>query len=136
MRDLDALTEALAAEGLSAEVARHLVLSYGTEAKAIANLMAADRSLAGPLVLDGPWRIAEVVYQARREMALTVSDVLIRRTHAFHLRADQAVGAAPVVAQLLASELGWDADRRAASVGAYIADVERMRRAFRPRDPA
>ena len=134
--DLDALTEELVQEGLGPEVARHLVLSYGTEARAVANLMAADRSLAGPLIPDGPWRLAEVVYQARRVMALTVSDVLIRRTHAFHLRADQAVSAAPVVAQLLASELGWDAERRAASVAAYIADVERMRQAFRPRDLA
>jgi glycerol-3-phosphate dehydrogenase len=136
VRDLDALSEELLQEGLGPEVARHLVLSYGTEARAVANLMAADRSLAGPLIPDGPWRLAEVVYQARREMALTVSDVLIRRCHAFHLRADQAVSAAPVVAQLLASELGWDAERRAASVAAYIADVERMRQAFRPRDPA
>jgi glycerol-3-phosphate dehydrogenase len=136
VRDLDALTEELVQEGLGPEVARHLVLSYGTEARAVANLMAADRSLAGPLIPDGPWRLAEVVYQARREMALTVSDVLVRRSHAFHLRADQAVSAAPVVAQLLASELGWDAERRAASVAAYIADVERMRQAFRPRDPA
>lgn len=136
VHDQDALTEELTKEGMSPEVARHLVGAYGTEATAVANLMAADRSLAGPLVPDGPWRLAEVVYQARREMALTVSDVLVRRTHAFYLRADQAVSAAPVVAQLLAPELGWDGDRRAASVGAYLAEVERMRQAFRPRDPA
>jgi len=136
VRDLDALIDELTKEGMHADVARHLVGSYGTEAKAVANLMAADRALAGPLVPDGPWRLAEVVYQARREMALTVSDVLVRRTHAFHLRADQAVSAAPVVAQLLAPELEWDADRRAASVASYLADVERMRQAFRPRAPA
>ena len=136
VQDQEALVDELSKDGMGADVARHLVGAYGTEARGVANLMADDRSLAGPLVPDGPWRLAEVVYQARREMALTVSDVLIRRTHAFHMRADQAVSAAPVVAQLLAAELGWDADRRAASVGAYLADVERMRRSFRPRDPA
>jgi len=136
VRDLDTLIEELMADGLGADVARHLVGAYGTEAKAVANLMNEDRALAGPLVPGGLWRLAEVVYQARREMALTVSDVLIRRTHAFHLRADQAVSAAPVVAQLLAQELGWDAERRSASVGAYLADVERMRSAFRPPAPA
>jgi len=136
VRDLDTLIDELTGDGLGPDVARHLVGAYGTEARAVANLMSEDRSLAGPLVPEGPWRLAEVVYQARREMALTVSDVLIRRTHAFHLRADQAVSAAPVVAQLLAQELGWDAERRSASVAAYLADVERMREAFRPPAPA
>jgi len=70
---------------------------------------------------------AEVVYQARREMALTVADVLIRRTRLFHRDARQATAAAATVAGLLARELGWDAGREAESLAAYLDEVNRMR---------
>ena len=132
VKDLAALAEQMALEGVEAGLARHLVATYGAEAAAVAKIATSDRSLAAPLVTGQPWTPAEVMYQARREMALTVSDVLVRRTHAFYHCADQAVAAAPKVAELLGGELGWDAARSAASVSAYRAEVERMRRAFRP----
>ena len=132
VKDLDALAEQLIVEGTESSLARHLVATYGAEAPGVAKIAASDAALAVPLVPGRPWTPAEVLYQARREMALTVSDVLVRRTHAFHRCADQALGAAQRVAGLLAGELGWDAVRSAASVAAYRAEVERMRRAFKP----
>ena len=129
--DLESLTAEMMKEGLAEGRARHLVTTYGTEATALANLMTKEEALAVPLLDGGPWLAAEVVYQARREMALSVSDVMIRRTHIYHLRSDQGMVAAPFVARLLAAELGWSAEKEAASVAFYAAEVERMRRAFR-----
>jgi glycerol-3-phosphate dehydrogenase len=125
--DLDALAGQIAVEGLDRPTARHLVASYGAEATAVAKLIADDAALAAPLIDGAPWRIAEVVYQARREMALTVSDVMIRRTHIFHVLRGQGVDAAPRVGALLQRELSWTDERRDASVSAYLGEVERMR---------
>ena len=52
-----------------------------------------------------PYRLREVVWAARYEMARTVEDVLARRTHALFLNARAAIEAAPAVAGLLAKEL-------------------------------
>jgi glycerol-3-phosphate dehydrogenase len=55
-------------------------------------------------------------------MALTLMDVLTRRTHIAALVPDQARGVAPIVAELLARELGWDA----AETERQIADYYRL----------
>ena len=52
-----------------------------------------------------PFRMREVVWAARFEMARTVEDVLARRTRALFLDARAAMEAAPAVATLLAAEL-------------------------------
>jgi glycerol-3-phosphate dehydrogenase len=133
--DLGALEGELAQEGIEPHDARHLVATYGTEASAVANLMTKDRALASPLLTSGPWLRAEVVHQARREMAMTVADVMMRRTHIFHMRADQGLPATPAVAQLLAQELGWSEATQASSQRFYVEEVERMRSAFRRPEP-
>ncbi len=125
--DLEQLVQELGKEHVSEPVARHLVDTYGSEAAAVANLAAREPALARPLLDGWPVLQAEVVHQARREMALTVADVLIRRTHLFHCDASQGTGAAPAVAGLLARELDWDAGAEAASLAAYLDEVKRMR---------
>ena len=52
-----------------------------------------------------PYRMREVVWSARHEMARTTEDVLARRTRALFLDARAAIEAAPAVAALLATEL-------------------------------
>ena len=89
--------------------AAHLGDRYGTEAATIAALAAADTSLAEPLVPGLPYVRAEAVYAVRHEMATTLVDVLTRRTRAHLFDRVATLAAAPDVAQLLASELGWDA---------------------------
>ena len=58
-----------------------------------------------------PFKLREVVWAARYEMARTVEDVLARRTRALFLDARAAIDAAPAVAEILARELhrcdGW-----------------------------
>ena len=73
---------------------------------------------------------AEVDIAMHEEMALTLTDVLVRRLGLFYEAADQAYEAAPEVASRMAKVLGWDADRTAREVEAYRTLVTEHR-AFR-----
>jgi glycerol-3-phosphate dehydrogenase len=130
--DLELLVRELTKEGVTETVARHLVGRYGAEAIAVANLAARESALAAPLGRGAPTLQAEIVYQVRREMALTVSDVMIRRTHLFHSHPSQGTEVTPAVAGLMARELGWDAGREAESLAGYVGEVQRMRQALTP----
>jgi len=55
-----------------------------------------------------PYLRAEIVWAAREELAMTVDDALSRRTRSLLLDAQAAIDAAPLVAALLAEELGRD----------------------------
>ncbi len=134
--DLDLLVQELVKEAVPEATARHLVARYGSEALAVANLAALDPDLAQPLAPGFATLRAEVPYQARREMALTVSDVMMRRTRMFHEHPGQGTEASPVVAGLLARELDWDAAREAESLADYLGEVRRMREALTPAPPA
>ena len=64
---------------------------------------------------------------AREEMALTVEDVLARRTRALFLNAGAAITMAESVAKLLAGELGRDESWAAAQVRQFHALAEQYR---------
>ena len=79
---------------------------YGTDLPLIQALSDHDSALNALLHPRLPYRLREVVWAARYEMARTVEDVLARRTRALFLDARAAIEAAPAVADLLAKELG------------------------------
>ena len=82
-------------------------------------------------IVDGRPNIwAEVDIAVREEMALTLSDVLVRRLGLFYEAADQALAVAPDVAARMAGMLGWDSTRTSDEVAAYGALVA-SHRAFR-----
>ncbi len=62
---------------------------------------------------------AEVIFAVRKEMALTVEDVLARRTRSLLLDAKASIEAAPFVAKTLAKELGKDASWEKEQIKAY-----------------
>jgi glycerol-3-phosphate dehydrogenase len=92
---------------------------YGSDANEIRKLIATDRSLGEPLDAALPYRKAEVIWATRTEMARTVEDILARRTRALFLNARAAVGMAPAVADLMASEMGWNDLTRNKQVAAF-----------------
>jgi glycerol-3-phosphate dehydrogenase len=92
---------------------------YGSDAYEIRQLIEADARLGEPLHAALPYVKAEVVWAVRREMARTVEDVLARRTRALFLNARAALEMAPTVADLMASELGWDKATRAKQLAAF-----------------
>jgi glycerol-3-phosphate dehydrogenase len=70
---------------------------------------------------------AEVLWAARHELALSVDDVLSRRTRLVQELPDRGAAVAPRVAEILGAELGWDAERQAREVGTFL---ELARREF------
>ena len=56
----------------------------------------------------------------REDFALTIEDVLARRSRALFLDAEAAARVAPAVADILAEELGWRAQRREAELAAFL----------------
>jgi glycerol-3-phosphate dehydrogenase len=122
--------------GLPAEVVAHLAGRFGGHAQAVA-AMVRDRPELGERLVPGlPYLKAEAVYAVRYEMALTLEDVLSRRTRALLLDAPATAGAAPSVAELIAPELGWDDEERTRQVDTFLALVERQRRATDPAEDA
>jgi glycerol-3-phosphate dehydrogenase len=81
---------------------------YGADLAALHALSEEDAELAALLHPRLPYRLREVVWAARHEMARTVEDVLARRTRALFLDGRAAIEAAPKAADLLARELGRD----------------------------
>jgi glycerol-3-phosphate dehydrogenase len=92
---------------------------YGSDAYEIRSLIASDPRLGEPLHAALPYVKAEVVWAARYEMARTVEDTLARRTRALFLNARAALAMAPAVADLMASELGWDQVTPAKQLAAF-----------------
>jgi glycerol-3-phosphate dehydrogenase len=113
-------TETLRLHGWDADSDRWGSLApYGADAAAIGALARAEPALASPLDPRLPYVGAEVAWAARAEMALTVEDVLARRTRALLLDARASIEAAPRVAEILAAELGRDASWRDSEVRSY-----------------
>ncbi|MEZ5169269.1 MAG: glycerol-3-phosphate dehydrogenase/oxidase [Acidimicrobiia bacterium] len=120
------------------DAATHLVDTYGTDASAVAALVVDNSALADPLVPDLPYLAAEAVHAVRAEYALTLGDVLARRTRALLLDADATADAAPAVAALIAPELGWDdieTRRQVEAFAALAAGDERAPHALAGRAP-
>ena len=122
---VDAVQRAL---GVPVEPARtHLVDLPGSDrATDILRLQTQEPALAQLLIPSLPYTGAHVVYAARREMARSLSDVLIRRMHlAFETR-DHGVDVAPHVAHLIGGALDWNEREKSARVEEYHHDVERI----------
>ncbi len=107
----------------------HLANRYGASARTVIAMAERDATLAEPLVPGLPYLKAEALYAVRYEMALTVDDILSRRTRARLLARDESARVAPMVAALVADELGWDGDAQQAQVKQYQALVDEERAA-------
>jgi glycerol-3-phosphate dehydrogenase len=105
--------------GIPAETVEHVLSHFGTEAAAVFNLAREDRTLLEPLDPEHPAIRAEVIHSVRRELALTVEDMLVRRIHLYYEARDHGMAAAEPVAELMAKELGWPEEERNRQVEQY-----------------
>lgn len=115
------ITADLRLHGYQSELQSEPWRVYGADAPALRALIAEQPGWEALLHPDLPYRVGEVVWAARHEHARSVEDVLARRTRALLLDARAARSAAPVVAQLLAAELGHDEAWQAAQVAQFTA---------------
>src|SRR5215472_18081338 len=97
----------------------HLISRYGSLAGEVLELVLADKSLGRPLLDGYPYLRAEVAYAVTHEGALHVEDVLARRIRLLIESPDAGVAAAPKVATIMGSLLGWGRRRRAQEVRGY-----------------
>jgi glycerol-3-phosphate dehydrogenase len=123
------LRDAAAARGETratwpARVGTRLAERYGREAVEVVT-MARDLDLAAPLGHGVDHIQAEVAWAARRELALSLDDVLARRMRLAQELPDRGASIAPGVAAVLGAELGWDEDRQAAEVERYLETARR-----------
>ena len=87
--------------------AHHLNI-YGSDQGSIQKLIIETPELGEKLHFRLPYTKAEIIWGIRKEMARTVDDILARRVRALFLDAKAAIEVAPLVASMLAKELGKD----------------------------
>jgi glycerol-3-phosphate dehydrogenase len=111
--------------GIDEDIFAALVARHGGEVPAVLELASGRPDLMEPLVPGLPQLRVEAVWAARQEMAMTVDDVLARRTRSLLRRALAAAEAAPGVAELLAPEWGRDAADAARDAAAFVGQARR-----------
>lgn len=125
--DLAYIEEAIgAAERATAdaELANHLVHAYGSRWSAVAASIAAP---GGAESIGGlKYTIGEMRYIARIEMAYSIADLLLRRTHLGFETRDHGLESAEQVARGVADIFGWSSTEIAAQLEDYARDVKRI----------
>lgn len=112
---------------LKTEIIEHLLNRYGADISEVFALIEEDRKLATPISRALPYLKAELVYAVVAEGALSVADVMERRTRIWFEAKDFGIELAPVVADLIAPYLGWKATEKKESILEYKKLVERAR---------
>jgi glycerol-3-phosphate dehydrogenase len=112
--------------GVSKHTAQRLSCKFGAAAKKILELANDNLLLKEPIVEGFPSVLAEVVYGVREEMAISIEDILARRTGLQFFSWAQARAAAPAVGAIMARELGWSPDQQKDAVEGYIRKIDRL----------
>ncbi|MDQ2798022.1 MAG: glycerol-3-phosphate dehydrogenase/oxidase [Armatimonadota bacterium] len=105
--------------GLPLGIGAHLGAFYGANLNAVLALGDENPEWLRPVVPDLPYLMAEMVYACRYEMAMTLDDVLSRRTRIVLEDRQQGRTAAREVAEVMATELEWDEAEVTRQVNAY-----------------
>ena len=116
------------------ETSTRLVARHGTAAPAVVAL-GAELGLLRPLVAGRSFLESEVVWAARHELALSLDDVLARRTRLAQELPDRGAAIAGRVAELLGGELGWGDARQRLEVDSFLATARREYSVAPPGEP-
>ena len=110
----------IAAEySLDVETIHHLLNRYGSLISEVLALVVEDKNLGKPLAVGLPYLKAEIVYAASHEGAMSVDDVISRRTRLAFEAPHAGTELADDIAALIAPVLGWGAKEKKASVAEY-----------------
>ncbi|MEQ9503444.1 MAG: glycerol-3-phosphate dehydrogenase [Deltaproteobacteria bacterium] len=130
-KDFDALAEELQKQAdLPEDVAQRLANVYGSRAKDVAAYVSADKAMRDRITPDRDAIFAEVAFAVERELALSVDDVMVRRTSLTLTAKDQGMSAVERVADVMGERLGWSDAERQASLDEYAHSVA-LSRGFR-----
>jgi glycerol-3-phosphate dehydrogenase len=107
--------------GVPCSVAERIIRTYGSRWGEVLEPIRKSPELAQSLGGTTSVLAAEVLFSIRHEMSMEVSDFLLRRSGLNWLAASVLQDAAPRVAEIFARELGWNTERREASLAAFRA---------------
>ena len=102
------------------------LLSGGERGVEVASLIRAEPALGKPVVPGLPYTMAELRYAVEKEKAVTLSDLLFRRTRVAYETPDHGSAVLQSVIDLVAPLRKWSPDRISGQIDAYEADVERV----------
>jgi glycerol-3-phosphate dehydrogenase len=107
-------------EGLPTDTIPHLIAAYGSRYRDVMEIAATRPDWRTRLAHDSPVIGAELVLAARKEMAPTLADIVIRRTPLGAL-GHPGTDALTRAAAIVGPELGWSDDRRGQEIAAVDA---------------
>ncbi len=110
--------------GLSEKSIEHLLNRYGSMISEVLDLIASDKKLSKPLSPDLDYLKAEIVYAVTHEGAMTVDDVISRRTRLAFEAPHAGINLVEEIATLIAPYLGWSAKDKKASIAQYRDQVD------------
>ncbi|MFX1516095.1 MAG: glycerol-3-phosphate dehydrogenase/oxidase [Promethearchaeota archaeon] len=102
---------------LQIDIAQHL-LRYGKNYLQICEIMDLNPSLRERISENRPYILAEIDHQVKNEKAVTLNDIMFRRTQ-LQLSDEQGMDCVVVVANRLAEILGWSSERRDNEISKY-----------------
>jgi glycerol-3-phosphate dehydrogenase len=112
--------------GISEESVEHLLNRYGSLIDEVLAPASKNQELLDKLIPELPYLKAEILYAVTNEGALSIDDVLSRRTRISFEAKDQGLSALEEVADLISEILGWDSKDKKASISQYRELVERQ----------
>ncbi len=115
--------QAPACRRFSDDVIAHLIRTHGPEYSRVLEIAERDARFAERIIEGLPYIGAEVQYALEQEMALTVVDVLARRTHILLESRENGIQVAPRVAAWLGESLHWDKSALENSLRVYEEQV-------------
>jgi glycerol-3-phosphate dehydrogenase len=113
--------------GLHVARIEHLLHRYGTLIGEVVGLIEAEPGLGQPLAGADDYLRAEIVYAASHEGARHLHDALARRTHITIETWDHGLSAAAEAAELMAGQLGWDAEQVTREIEHFKAGISAER---------
>ena len=108
----------------------HLLNRYGSLIEEILEIINEDPSMSERLIPDLPYIKAEILHAVTHEGALSVEDVLLRRTRISFEDFYSGSEVATEVANIIGGELGWGARERNASVKSFLAVTDKEEEAL------
>jgi glycerol-3-phosphate dehydrogenase len=106
---------------LSPEIVGILVENYGSKHQEVLNLIEKDRELARPLGRNAGLA-AEIIYAIEEEMAITLTDILLRRT-GIGMLGDPGIEDLNYAVKIASRKFGWSEKRKKGEVNYFLEKV-------------
>ena len=123
---MNKLAEVSREYGITQKSAEHLLNRYGSLFEEVLEVGQEDLTMFHRISEGLPYLKAEIKYAVTHEGALSVDDVLSRRTRIAFEAKDQGRAIAPVVAEIIAPTLGWSESEKQASIEDYLDKISRQ----------